>query len=201
MTVSPALRRPRTIAAAIVAVAGVIVAVAAVRGWFSGDHEDPPVATCYNEAQTEPAERRVVRVHDGEDPLTSCEHLWTDGTFSDEGVPPLAACVTDEGRTTVIPGPVDGCTQIGLLPRPAEPGEADLAVELADAVAQALEGCPDREASIEGVQAVLAARDLTEWTVEQTVPFDNENTCGRVGNFDAARRVISIVPVPPESTG
>jgi hypothetical protein len=139
---------------------------------------------------------------DGRPPTEVCEDLWRRGVFGPGPVPPLVACTLSSGVVGVFPmAGSDTCAGLGTalptsLPPPSNPPEQD-PIALRDALTAAFraEACIAEPQARQIVNRQLAARNLSDWTVEVTGAFSADRPCASIG-LDLAGKKVLLIPAP-----
>lgn len=115
-------------------------------------------------------------------------------------VPPLTACVAENGSLAVFPSEDrDVCATLGLAyPEPEHQDTADLVRDVEDrlvAYFQSKDCVPLDEAATE-VERILDEMELTTWSVESQ-PERADRPCASF-SFDSAAERVVLIPIPAQ---
>lgn len=113
-------------------------------------------------------------------------------------IPPLTACVAENGSLAVFPTEdTNVCAALGLAyPEPEQQDTADLIREVEDRLVgyfQSRECIPLGEAEAE-VNKVLDSAGFTSWMI-QTQPENSERPCASF-SFDPTSETVILIPIP-----
>ncbi len=202
-----AIRRPgsrRGLVAAIAA-AVVLISAAAVGAvvWFN-DEPGRIDVVCFAEADLD-ADRVQGDLQLGTG-VDACTRPWQDGNFGGEvegdvvGVPPLTACVLQNGAVGVFPGGTETCLELDLPVSNRGDTVVNPVRELDQRIRAAITGdgrCVPPEEAVELVDGFLAELDLADagWAVRQTAPTSGERPCASY-SVDEPALLVAIVPIP-----
>ena len=138
----------------------------------------------------------AIGIAPGSDPIASCAQRWADGLLGDPGqpVPPLTACVSNNGSIDVFPGDATVCETLGLIAADDEltPDNAAI-VALQDRLVNEINGvdCQPVQAAAAAAQEILAQSGFDGWKV--AIAADAQaGTCGKAG-VDSAARTVTII--------
>lgn len=115
-------------------------------------------------------------------------------------VPPLSACIAENGALVVMPtdDPMV-CDQLGLAqPDPATQGEADQIRRLEQQLIEYFQSneCVPMTDALERVSELLAAHELTSWAIEGT-DESADRPCASF-SIDPELETIFIIPIPSQ---
>jgi hypothetical protein len=185
----------------LLAVAVLAVAAVAATTWVALVRDVSAVTVvCY--ATTSLDGDRVGVAASSAPSVAVCAEPWADGPLTNPDVnpgdiPPLTACVTDNGVLAVFPtDDPKVCDDLGLAtPDPSQPtvGLGSAAAARDEIVAYvAGETCPSLEDAELRVRSILETHGLTDWTVEAQ-PQREDRPCASIA-FDTDTRTVILVP-------
>lgn len=169
---------------------GVVVLATAAFAVVRREHvSDPTGIACYSAADLG---ADIAVVGPSQDPVASCSVVWSDGTFSSDGAPRLAACVADSGVVAVFPGDDAVCSQLGLAELvPGEGDEQRAVVALQEQMsAQYAQSCLRQPEAMATAQRLLDESGLPGWTVQLAEDFPAGLECGVATPLPESRIVI-----------
>lgn len=194
-------RRSFRLAVVLAVVAAITIAAAYV---WTRVIEAPDAVACY---QTVDLDADIAAAPSG-GPATAeaCIPVWRDGILvnpeiGEPGtVPPLTACVSNQGALAVFPSDdTTICSRFDLAyPDTESQSEADLLREVQDQLITYFQSadCIPIETATSEVRRILDQAQLTEWNI-QGQPASDERPCAS-HSFDAPSRTVFLVPVPDE---
>jgi hypothetical protein len=156
----------------------------------------PLHVTCFAEASLEEGDVAVMPA-DGSDPIALCAEVWSAPDLFDAGtVPPLAACVLEDGSVGVFPGEQGTCAGLGRAAVEGDMTTTSAVVELRDALVSRFDesGCLGSQGAGAVVVAELDAVGLSGWSVRETAPFTRAEPCAALA-FDEEGRTVLLVPM------
>lgn len=185
-----------------IAIAILALALIAAAWLVFRDVSDPSSVGCY---QATSLESDVVAASSGGALDASlCEPVWEEGTLVNEDIvpagqiPPLVACVTEEGSLAVFPSDdTTICSQLGLArPAPESLPEEDVIRELDDDLVDyfAQQACQTVEQARQDIRQILDRYGLSDWSIQDS-PGGPDRPCASYG-LDAPSQTIHLVPVP-----
>ncbi|VAW06659.1 hypothetical protein MNBD_ACTINO02-1324 [hydrothermal vent metagenome] len=137
-----------------------------------------------------------------------CRSVWEDGRLANTDivpagqVPPLIACVTDEGNLAVFPTSNTAlCSSLGLAePNPESIPDADAVRLLNEDLFTYFDqqDCRPMEQATRDVRRILNKHGLNNWQVE-TSPGTPERPCASYA-LDAPTQILRLVPIPPPTS-
>ncbi len=184
----PRRRRPRPWI--VTSVVGAAVLTTAAFAVLHQQRASNPVAiVCHRQPDLQ-SDR--VEVAPAADPVVACGVPWTDGTWSSDGPPALAACVTDTGVAAVFPGGSGVCSQLGLAGLSSgRTDEQQAIVVLQGRLTEAFTTtCYHQDESVAEAQKILDESHLAGWTVQLAEAFPPGLDCGAPGVLPDAKTVI-----------
>ncbi len=137
----------------------------------------------------------------------ACQQPWVDGTLTNPhvvepgDVPPLTACVNDDGALAVFPTDNLGiCEDLGMArPDTGDQGAADAVRQLEkDLITFALNNnCPSLQDAEVAARRSLDTNALNDWTIQPATPTDERPCVGF--SVDSSRNAVVLVtePRPP----
>ena len=159
------LNTPRIRRGWVIGGVSVVMIVAAAFAVLRHDAPDNPATMlCYGEKSAHPAQREQLSTGD---PVAACREVWQSGLFGTTQVPPLSACVTNDGIIAVVPGGDQACIDLGYsLWRDSFDEDEQSAIEFHDEVGLTLgTTCYSEPEATQVVKALLSEYGLTGWTV------------------------------------
>jgi hypothetical protein len=195
-------RMPRRRLRVVITLAVLALATTAAGWLWTRVIERPNAVLCYERADLDadiagaPAGDRAT--------ADACAPVWQDGVLVNPevatpgSVPPLTACVTENGSLAVFPtdDPVV-CDRLGLAhPEPAGQESADAVRQLEGSLIsffQSRECIPIAEAETE-TRRILDQSGFTGWKI-QTQPGSPDRPCGSF-SIDAPSETIHLIPIP-----
>lgn len=194
-------RKPLRLAITVAAAA--LATIAAVWVWTQAV-ERPTAISCY---QAVDLDADIAAAPAG-GPATAdaCEPVWADGVLTNTDIaprwdiPPLTACVADNGSLAVFPtDDATVCEELGLAyPEPLEQDQADdLRTLEEDLIAYfQTEECPTIEAAATRVRQILDRAGFTQWTIQKQ-PESPQRPCAS-HSLDEEARTIILIPIPAD---
>ena len=195
-SVSP--KRVRLVLAVFVA----MVATTAAAWIWTRAITTPNAVSCY---ETVDLDADIAAAPPGNEATTdACAPVWERAELRNPdlvpagSVPPLTACVAENGSLAVFPTEdASVCAALGLAyPEPEEQDTADLTRDVEDrltAYFQSTDCIPLGEAEAE-VRRILDGAGLTGWMI-QTQPANSARPCASF-SFDPASQLVHLVPIP-----
>lgn len=192
-------RRP--VRLAIILAAAALAAIAAV--WVTTQVVERPTAiSCYQAVDLD-ADTAAAPAG-GPATADACQPVWADGILANTDitpsgdVPPLTACVADNGSLAVFPtDDATVCEQLGLAyPEPLQQDTADDIRQLENQLIAYFqtEDCPTIETAADQVRRILDQAGLTDWTI-QTQPANPQRPCASHSLVEESQTVI-LIPIP-----
>lgn len=187
-------RRRRRVVAGVVA--GVLLSSGAVAAavWLD-QPADPATLSCYSDASLDPKVQVGLSIDAESTPVEQCATLWRNGTLASGDAPPLAACVTADGITAVMPGDDGTCTSLGLAVRgPQVDPDGTVAARVVSRISdQYPTDCVDSvDQAMMIVEEILADLEADGWEVRPTDAITDERPCAYAA-VDASAKVVLIV--------
>lgn len=134
----------------------------------------------------------------------ACVPVWERAELSNPdvvpagSVPPLTACVAENGSLAVFPTEdTNVCTALGLAyPEPAQQDTADLIRDVEERLVVLFQSrdCMPLEVAEAEVRKVLDSAGFTGWMI-QAQPENSERPCASF-SFDPASQGVSLIPIP-----
>jgi len=156
---------------------------------------DPATLSCYSSASLDPEVQVGLPVNAESTPVEQCATLWRNGTLASGDAPPLAACVTTDGITAVIPGDDETCTSLGLAGRdPGVDPDGTVAARVVSTISdQYPTDCVDSvDQAVTIVEEILADLEADGWEIRPTGAITDERPCAYAA-IDASAQVVLIV--------
>jgi hypothetical protein len=188
----------------LLAVAILAIAAVAATTWAALTRDVSAVTvTCY--ATTSLDGNRVGVVSENVPSVEACIDPWADGPLTNPDVspgevPPLSACVTDDGVLAVFPtDDLTVCADLGLAEQnPSQPTEGLASIAAArDAIVAYIAGekCASIDDAEVQVRTILGGHGLTDWTIESQPPRV-DRPCASI-SFDVDTQTVILVPHRP----
>lgn len=198
---TPPGRRPvRRLAVRVAAVVLVSLSVAAGGVLVYREVTQPAGVVCYASVSLD-SDRVVVDPQDSPDP-SLCRAVWAQGPLADQAdppgsVPPLQACVNQEGTFVVFPSDDPAvCQRLGLATPAPSDDQLRSVQEVQRELVAYIEGnrCPTIDDAAAHAQELLDDAGLVDWTVERRPPT-GERPCASI-SIDPDTNTIIVVPIP-----
>ena len=188
----------------LLAVAVLAIAAVAATTWAALTRDVSAVSvTCY--ATTSLDGDRVGVAPSDVPSVEACIDPWADGPLTNPAVspgevPPLSACVAEDGALAVFPtNDPTVCEDLGLAElNPSQPtdGLASIAAARESIVAYiAGEACASIDDAQVRIRTILDGHGLTDWTIESQPPRA-DRPCASIA-FDVDTQTVIVVPHRP----
>lgn len=187
------LRWPAAAGAALL-----FVGSAGAAAWWAARPSDSTTVTCFSQPSLTPTIQVGVPRDPELTPAQQCEPLWADGTLGDGALPPLTSCITRAGIVAVIPGDVDVCDTLGLVPASpmngGDSGDVDVAAQVAALISERWPrdcvASTDEARAV--VDAVFGAAGAVGWSVTVAADVTGDRPC-LFAAVDAEQRTVLVV--------
>ena len=148
-------------------IGGISVMMVTAAAYAVLSREAPDDATrmmCYSELSADPAQRIQLATSD---PIGGCQELWQSGQLGARDVPPLTACITEDGIIAVVPGGDQACADLGFsLWRGSFDNDEQSIIDFQDEVGHSLGlTCYTAPEGQLVVEALLNKYGLDGWTI------------------------------------
>ncbi|HLU31590.1 MAG TPA: hypothetical protein VK088_07485 [Acidimicrobiia bacterium] len=191
--------RPRVRIGRIALITAILIAVPAAVWALTRGLSNPEAIVCFADVSVDAD--RAGAPFEGPADATACVSVWEQVLIESPQVepgevPPLTACVLDQGSLGVFPTDDEGvCEALGLaVPDPAQQAEADavrgLLVDLVEFIET--DDCMPMEAAEAGIRHILDESGFGHWEIRSQAATD-ERPCASLG-FEPENSVVHLVP-------